>query len=167
MQPEAVVRSLYRKVVVRHPIGIPDDAGMKVFAPYLSKGLLHRIDLALACAADWNRRYPDPNLKPEVAWLEAGLFSGDNEQALPRAFHVERTQPEKDGSFRVYVQLTYGSRQSPWIWRVAPILRRENGHFVIEDVIYLKDENRKFDSRLSEYLTLGCDGGHWVGYSDK
>ena len=167
MQASAVVHSLYREVVVRHPIGIPDAAGMKVFAPYLSKGLLHRIDLALACAADWDRQYPDPNLKPEVAWLEVGLFSGDSEQALPRAFHIEKFQPEKDGSFRVYVRLIYGRPPNQWIWHVAPILLQEDGHFVVDDVIYLKDESRKVDSRLTEYLALGCDGPHWIGYVNK
>ncbi|HUD67682.1 MAG TPA: hypothetical protein VMQ17_24080 [Candidatus Sulfotelmatobacter sp.] len=107
-QPEAVVRCLYSEVVARHPIGIPEGADMKVFAPYLSKALLHRIDIAVACAADYDRQYPDPNLKPPFAWLEAGLFSGDDEQASPQGFDIERTQSEKDGCFRVCVRLTRG-----------------------------------------------------------
>jgi hypothetical protein len=163
-QPEAVVRSLYREVVARHPVGIPEDADMKIFAPHLSKALLHRIDLAVACSADEARQHPDPNLKPEIAWLEAGLFSGDDEQASPRAFHIERTQRKGDGSFRVYVRLTWGSHSKPWIWRVAAIVIRENDHFVVDDVIYLKDENRDVDSQLSEYLSAGCEGGRWVGH---
>src|SRR6267378_46285 len=85
-QPEEMVRGLYREVVARHPLGIPYGANMKVFAPYLSKSLLHRMDLATACGKDWHQQNPDPNLKPEIAWLEIGLFSGGVEQALPRAF---------------------------------------------------------------------------------
>jgi hypothetical protein len=162
-QPDAMVRSLYREVVARHPVGIPGDADMKIFAPYLSKALLHRIDLAIACSADEARQHPDPNLKPEIAWLEAGLFSGDAEQTSPRTSHIEGTQQERDGSFRVYVRLTWGSPSNPWIWRVAVIVVRENGHFVVDDVIYLKDENRDVESRLSEYLSAGCDGPRWVG----
>jgi hypothetical protein len=158
-----MARNLYREVVARHPVGIPGDPDMKIFAPYLSKALLHRIDLAIACSADEARQHPDPHLKPEIAWLEAGLFSGDDEQASPRTFHIERTQSEKNGSFRVYVRLTWGSPASPWIWRVAAIAVLEDGHFVVDDVIYLKDENRDVDSRLSEYLSSGCDGGRWVG----
>jgi len=107
--PDALVRELYREVVARHPVGIPGDADMKIFALYLSKALLHRIDLAIACSADEARQHPDPNLKPEIAWLESGLFSGDDERTSPRAFHIERTQREKNGSFRVYVRLTWGS----------------------------------------------------------
>jgi hypothetical protein len=163
-QPDAMVRSLYREVVARHPVGIPVDGDMKIFAPYLSKALLHRIDLAIACSADEARQHPDPHLKPEIAWLEAGLFSGDDEQASPRTFHIERAQEESDGSFRVYVRLTWGLPSKPWIWRVAAIVIRENDHFVVDDVIYLKDKNRDVDSQLSEYLSAGCDGGRWVGH---
>ena len=167
-QPEALVQSLYTEVVARHPIGIPRDADMKIFAPYLSKALLHRIDVAHACAADYDRQYPDPNLKPPFAWLEAGLFSGDDEQAEPRSFQIERTQSEADGSFRVYVRLTWGTPpEKPLIWRVAAVVVQEDGHFVLDDVVYLKDENRQVDGRLSEYLSAGCDGAHWVGYGDK
>jgi len=167
-QPEATVRSLYREVVARHPVGIPGGADKNVFAPYLSKSLLRRIDLAVACGKDWYRQHPDPNLKPEFAWLEFGLFTGGNEQVAPRAFHVERAQPQKDGSFRVYVRLTWGSPAEPWIWHVAAIAVQENGHFVIDDVIFLKEEKTGEDeSRLSEILTAGCNGPRWIGYRDQ
>src|SRR5271163_418181 len=160
-QPDAMVRNLYREVVARHPVGIPGDADMKIFAPYLSKALLHRIDLALACSADWDRQNPEPHLKPEIAWLESGLFSGDDERTSPRTFHIERTQWEKNGSYRVYVRLTWGSQANPWIWRVAAIVVRENGRFVVDDVIYLKDNDQDDESSLWEYLSSGCDGGRW------
>lgn len=164
IEPEALVRSLYTEVVARQPIGIPQGAHLKIFAPYLSKALLHRIDVAVACAADYDRQYPDPNLKPPFAWLEAGLFSGDDERASPRAFQIENTQSEKDGSFRVYVRLTWGAPpERPETWRVAAIVVRENSHLVLDDVIYLKDEGRPVESRLSQYLSYGCDGSHWVG----
>jgi hypothetical protein len=162
-QPEAMVRNLYREVVARQPVGIPGDSEMKIFAPYLSKALLHRIDLAIACSKDEARQQPDPHLKPAIAWLEAGLFSGDDEQASPRAFRVERTLPQKHGSFRVIVKLTWGTSANPWIWHVAAIVVREDSHFAIDDVIYLRDKDRDKESSLSEYLSTGCDGPRWVG----
>ena len=55
-QAEAPVRSLYTEVVARQPHDIPKGVEMGVFAPYLSKALLHRIDLAKACAEDWDRQ---------------------------------------------------------------------------------------------------------------
>jgi hypothetical protein len=170
-RPEALVQSLYTQVVARHPLGIPEGEDMKIFAPFLSKALLHRIDLANACFEDWNRQYPDPNLKPDFGWFESGLFSGDDEQAEPRTFQIERTESEKDGSFHVYVRLTYGSQpEKPWIWQVAAIVVQENGHFAIDDVIYLKEGpegSRLVDSWLSEYLSAGCDGPRWVGYGNQ
>ncbi len=166
-EPEALVRSLYKEVVARHPIGIPGEANMKIFAPYLSKALLHKIDVAIACAADYDRQYPDPNLKPPFAWLEAGLFSGDDEQAEPRAFQIESTQAEHDGSVRVQVRLFWGeSSDPPETWRVVAIVVRESGNYAVDDVIFLKDGRtgpRRTDSRLSNYLSAGCDGAHWVG----
>jgi hypothetical protein len=47
------------QVVVRHPLGIPYGADMNIFAPYLSKTLLHRFDVSNACFADWRKRIPD------------------------------------------------------------------------------------------------------------
>jgi hypothetical protein len=161
---DALVRSLYTQVVARHPLGVPDDANMKIFAPYLSKALLHRMDTAIACGADWHRQNPEPHLKPALGWLELGPFSGDNERASPQTFLIERTRSENDTSFRVYVRLTRAypeGRPSPW--RVAAIVIRENGHFVVDDVIYLKDEDYD-EGRLSEGLSEGCDGPRWVGY---
>jgi hypothetical protein len=107
-----MVRSLYREVLARHPVGIPGDPDMKIFAPYLSKALLHRIDLAVACEADEARQHSEPHLKPEIAWLEFGLFTGGDEKVSPRAFHVEIMQSEKDGSFRAYLRLTWGRRRT-------------------------------------------------------
>src|SRR5215470_12379111 len=83
-QPKTVIRSLYRAVIARHPIGIPTGSDMKVLAPYLSKELLRKMKVADACSADWSRQNPDPNLKPDIGWLEVGLFSGGVEKASPR-----------------------------------------------------------------------------------
>ena len=167
-QPEALVRGLYEQVMTRQPVGIPEGADMKVFAPYLSKALLHRIHSATACLDDWYRQNPDPHLKPEIGWLELGYFSGANERASPQTFNLERTQSEKDGSFRVYVKLTRSYPDGhPSIWRVAVVVVRENGHFAVNDVIYLKDDVRDAEGRLSEALSSGCDGPRWVGFGDK
>jgi hypothetical protein len=168
-QPVALVRSLYQKVVARPPVGMLSGADWKIFAPYLSKTLMHRIDLNIACEEDWYRQYPDPDLKPPV--LEMGLFSGHYEKTAPRTFYIERTESEKDGSFRIYVRLANGTphTSSWWVWKVAAILVRENGRLVVDDVIFLKDEKDELgvDYRLSESLSDGCDGPRWVGYPEE
>jgi hypothetical protein len=165
IQPEALVRSLYSEVVARHPIGIPGGTEMKIFAPYLSKALLHRIDLFQACYADWLRQNPDPNTKPPFGLFESGLFSGADDRSELQTFQIERTQSQKDGSLRVYLRLMYADSPGHLrTWRVATIVVREDGHFVIDDVIYLKDKDIPVESRLSGGLSYQCEGSHWVGY---
>jgi len=165
----APVVSLYTQVVAVHPIGIPKPPDMRGIAPYLSQGLLHRIDLAKACQADFSRQNPKPDLKPAFGWLELGLFSGDDEQASPTAFQVEHTQLEKGGSVRAYVKLTYNEPPpyGPWIWHVAAVVMQENGRYVVDDVIYLRDERRSTEEQLSERLSAGCEGPRWVGFSNQ
>ena len=170
-QPDALVQSLYTQVVARHPHGIPEGADMMIFGPYLSKALLHRIDLAKACSDDWDRQNPEPHLKAEMA-SAYGLFSGEGVEAEPRAFQIEKTQSEKNGSVRVYVNLTWEKPpERSWNWRVAAVVLRENGLYVIDDVIYVNDgiydkpEDRPADRRLSEYLSAGCNGPRWAAYS--
>jgi hypothetical protein len=168
-QPEAFISRLYNEVVARHPIGIARNEKWRIFAPYLSKVLQHKIEISIACSNDWDRQNPDPNLKPEIGWLELGIFSGGEERALPTAFKIEKTQLEKDGSFHVYVKLTWHKPPAPiWTWPVAVVVVRENGHFVVDDIIYLKDgEYQTAEVRFSEILTFGCNGPRWVGFGDK
>ena len=167
-QPEAMVRRLYREVVAHHPMGIPEGADMKLIKPYLSKPLLKKMDVARACYDDYIRHHPDPNIKAPFGWPEDGLFSGGNERGSPGSFHVESVQPQKDGSFSVHVRLKYSEPYSslPY-WYVDVIVVQEEGHFVVDDVVYLKDENHLEESRLSQGLAAGCDGSRWVGYGEE
>jgi hypothetical protein len=167
-QAETQVREVYQQVVSRPVAGIPNLERMKSFAPYLSKSLLYRIAQARACGDDWYRLNPNGDIKPPFAWLEFGLFSGANDRTGPRTFEIEKTQLVKDVFFRVYVRLTGGiPPEKPWIWRVALIVLQEDGHSVIDDVIYLKDKDVNTEWSLSDVLARGCDGSRWVGYSKQ
>jgi hypothetical protein len=169
-QPEALIQSLYHQVVARHPLGIPTGQDMKAFAPYLSSRLLHRIELAHGCARDWVRQDQKRVLtnnqvqeKAPFGWAESGIFSGADERTEPDAFVIERTELKKNGSIRVDVRLTL-SPPHPERWEVAAVLVRENGHFVVDDVIYLRDKSNAPDVWLSKLLSDGCNGSHWVGF---
>jgi hypothetical protein len=164
--PEALVRSLYREVVARHPMGLPRGANRNIFAPYLSQSLLHRIDSTDACSRDWTRQNQGRIVKAPFAWAESGLFSGPNELTDPLTFLIEKTETEKDGSFRVYVKFSGGPPENPWAWEVATVVVLENRHFVIDDVVYLKGKELEKEYRLSDVLVKGCDGPHWVGFLD-
>lgn len=43
----------------------------------------------------------------------------------------------------------------------------DDGRAVFDDVIYLKDNDRSVEGRLSQALSSECDGPHWVGLSDR
>jgi hypothetical protein len=167
-QAESPVQMLYQQLVSR-PIGaIPKPARMKLFAPYLSNSLLQSVNQARACGEDWFRLHPQGNVKAPLAWMEFGLFSGADDRSGPRAFRIEKMESEKDGSFRAYVRLTGGiSTEKPWTWRVAAVVVPENGNFVINDVIFLRDKDINTETRLSEVLTRGCDGSRWIGYTNR
>ena len=169
-QAAALVQSLYHQVVLRHPSGLPRGADANVFNRYLSKSMLHRIEMARACVSGWARQDQKRMLMkdqiPEKApfgWAESGLFSGSAERTAPDAFLIERSESEKDGSIHVYVRLTLTS-PPPETWKVAVVLVREHGRFVVDDVIYLNDKSESSSMPLSELMSKGCDGSSWVGF---
>jgi hypothetical protein len=163
-QPTAVVQRLYRQLIARHPLGLPSGKNWEVFAPFLSTGLLRKITLARSCQNNWVQQNQGKVVKEPFAWGETGLFSGGEELSEPSSFRIERTESNRDGSFRVYVQLTESvSNEKPWSWNVATQVKLEEKGPVIDDVVYLKGGEVRTEYRLSELLTEGCDGSHWVG----
>jgi hypothetical protein len=182
-QPETVVRKLYRQIVARHPLGIPAGADKKAIWPFLSTRLVQGLDTGQACEDDYvhqhpgNESRPDPSLppvieKPEFGWLERGLFSGIDEEALPADAAVERTEAQKDGSLRVYVRLTYKETfktygrspdpQNKFSWLVAAIVITERGRFVVDDILFFKGNSMEVRSHLLDTFKE-CNGPHWIG----
>jgi hypothetical protein len=162
-ETERPVRRLYQQLVSQPIGGIPKPERMKLLAPNLSDSLLHRIAEARACGDDWFRTHPRAEIKAPFEWLEFGLFSGADDRSAPQTFQIEKTESEADGVTRVYVRLTEGPPKKPWTWEVADNVIRENGRFVVDDVIFLRDRDIDTESRLSEILARGCDGSRYVG----
>jgi len=167
-QAEIPVRRLYQQLVSLPIGGIPTPGRMKQLSLYLSSSLLHRIAQARACGDDWFRQHPQNEVKPPFAWGEFGLFSGADDRSGPQTFQIEKMESENDGTFRAYVSLTESNPPGkPWMWRVAAVVVSENKHFVINDVIFLRDKDINYETHLSEILTSGCDGSRWVGCADR
>src|SRR5207247_2610864 len=114
-----------------------------------------------ACFEDWVRQNPGTTDKPPFGELEYGVYSGSDERSNPQTFHIEKTESGKDGSSRVYVKLTYAEPTFKLLWQVAAVVVREKGQPVVDDVIYLKDNDLPEDGRLSDLLAGGCNGPHW------
>jgi hypothetical protein len=167
-QAQLPVRKLYQQLVSQPIGGIPTVPRMKSLSPYLSEPLLNRITQARACGDDWFRLHPQNDIKAPLAWLEFGLFSGADDRSGPHTFQIEEAKSQDDGSIRVNIRLTEGvPPEKPWTWEVAAIVIREDGRFVINDVVFLKDKDVDTETRLSEILKRGCDGSHWVGYGNE
>jgi hypothetical protein len=170
--PDVVVRQLYAQIVARHPLGIPKGADRTAIWPFLSKHLKQRLEAARACEADYIRQHSVDHGKPAFGWLESGLFSGDNEEALPEKAVIERTEQRNDGSFQVYVRLTYKESSKAhhrppdpagtFSWNVAVNVILEDRRFVIDDVLLFKDDSPNVRSRLSDAF-VGCEGSRWIG----
>ena len=161
-RPETTVKSLYREVLVRAPSGLLRGADIQIFAPYLSKSLRRKIDLAEACERDWAHQKRDQVVKAPFAWSEFGMFSGANERTSPGRFHIESISKAGDGSFQIVVGLTYRPVDGSGAWNVTDHVIYEDGRYVVDDVLFPKDgpeESSTLIGRLSE----GCEGPHWVG----
>jgi len=163
-RPGAVVQKLYHQVIVRHPLGIPSGENWKVFGPFLSKDLIRRITLARSCQNDWARQNQGKMIKEPFAWGETGFFSGTEELSEPSSFQIQKTDPAQDGSYRVNVKLTESPpNDKPWSWNVEVDMKMEKRRFVVDDVVFLKGDDVPAEYRLSEILTEGCNGSHWIG----
>ena len=170
---EAVVTKLYKQVVHRKPIGIPRKVDREAIWPFLSGELIESLDTAQKCEQDYFRQYSDPSLKPSFDWLEMGLFSGGNEEALPSRMAVRRTLKQKDGSYQVEVKLTYketfetyGRPPDPknaFNWDVIAFVIWDMNKFAVNDVLYAKEHSDEAELRLSQLLRHGCKDGKWIG----
>ena len=175
-RPDAVVRQLYRHIIAVRPIGIPAGADKKAIWPLLSRRLIAQLEAGQACEADYRRLHATDDGKPSFGWLESGLFSGENERALPAEATVERTEPIGAGAFRVRVLFTYRetfetygrppNRAVALRWRGAVTVVSEDGRFAIDDVVVFEKGSTKTASRLSEAFAQ-CEGPRWVGQRQR
>jgi len=165
-QAHVLVQNFYRLVVAHETIGIY-GAEWKIFAPYFSVSLSHKIKTAQSCGRDWSRQAKKRPPEKSPFSMEEGVLSGTDDKTGDRpSFSVERTVVGKDGSILVYVSFRqlWPSPAKPVIWEVAPRIVMEGGHLAIDDIIYLQ----RGDSSLSEFLKVpGCEGTRWVGYAKK
>jgi hypothetical protein len=169
-QPADLAQKLYADVMAHPTSDIPSGDDWKLFAPFLGKSLLRDIDIYNACIADEARHYASGPPVKLASLAEFGIFSGSDEEEAPGVAQVESSQPQKDGSVRVTVKL--GLPQDQMEWRVVDVFVKEDGHFVLDDVVFpgeffikgVKDDRPPGpDEYLSHLLTGFCKGGtHWV-----
>ena len=124
-EPASVVRGFYAKYLELAPAGLPSVAQQKALAPYLSKRLLGLMDAARAYQDQEAKAHPDEKPPFVDGCLFASLFEG------PKAFEVGRAVADGPG-FKVPVHFTY---EKDVAWDDAVIVAREDGRYVIDDVV--------------------------------
>lgn len=168
------VQKLYEEIVAHHPIGIPAGAEMTTLGPFLSKRLAEQLQTAQACEEDYLRQHQPIDGAPKPTWMKSGLFSGDGERAWPISEAVERKEPQKDGSYLVYVFLVhkYTGRGIAYFhfnghraqgWHVVATVVSENGRFVVDDVRLIDSDSTEGPSHPLSDVFVGCEGPHWIG----
>jgi hypothetical protein len=168
------VERLYEEIVAHHPIGIPAGAEMARLRPFLSQRLTEHLQAAQACEEDYFRQHQAINGAPKPRWVKSGLFTGNGQRVSPIQAVPNRKEPQKDGSFLVYVDLVheYTGHGSHYFhfnghkaqgWEVVATVVSENGRFVVDDVrTFNSDDTNGPSHRLSDGF-VGCEGPHWTG----
>jgi hypothetical protein len=175
VSPRDVVQRFYELVVKSHPLGIPKGLDKQTLWPLMSERLRRHLDLVQACEDDYFRRYravlDAGNSKPSIGWLERGLFSGENEMALPAEAVITRVEPKGQAAFRVRLDFTYretsatnlrpADAANTFHWPGIALVVSEGGRYVVDDVL-LFDDSGKPGPALSRDFPW-CNGGRWVG----
>ena len=170
-----VVNEFYALIVKHHPLGIPTGEVKRAIWPLLSSRLAASLEALQACEDDYFRRYEKvlkaEQLKPSIGWLEHGLFSGGNEEALPAEVRVTRVEPRPDERMQMDLEFTYRDTfetygrppddSNTFRWRGTLLVVREGGRYLIDDYVPI-DEKGKAHTPLSRNFSE-CQRGRWVG----
>jgi hypothetical protein len=161
------VNDLYQAIVARHPRGIPRGTDKAVIWPLLSRRLKQQLKTAQACQDDYRRQHPKTDNDAKPAWRHTGLFTGDSKRAVPLYAGVTKKEPGKDGSFDVYVNLTYvkvpGLVPDHTWWEIIVTVVPEDNRFVVDDLRLFDGLDTDGPSHLLSETFAGCDGPEWTG----
>jgi hypothetical protein len=173
--PTSVAQDFYAQIVKHHPTDIPTGYVKRAIWPLLSSRLASGLEALQACEDDYFRRYGTilkaEQLKPTIGWLEYGLFSGGNEEALPAEVKVARVEPRSEGAMQVDLEFTYRDTfetygrppddSNTFRWKGRLLVAREGGRYVIDDYVPI-DEKGEPQTPLSRQFPE-CKRGRWVG----
>jgi hypothetical protein len=170
--PSDVVRKLYEQVIAHKPLGVPEGQAKAAIWPLLTPRLVKQLETVAACEADYFRQHPPGDEKPEFFWLESGLFSGDNEMALPAAIEILSTEAAGTDRHRITVRFTYqesfetrGRAPDPaasFQWRSAVVVDCSKERCLVDDFIPFDIDTAKPLTPLSQSFA-SCKDGKWIG----
>jgi hypothetical protein len=176
--PTGVVEALYKEVIQRHPLGLWVGEDKAAIWPLLSTRLTRVLNDLEACETDYyegNRKIFTPEeadqLKPTIGWLEYGLFSGGDEQAMPAEIEITKVV-QGGGAFQVHVLFTYRDTfetygrppddRNTFHWRGIVSVVHEAGRYAVDDFRLMDSDSGKLLPGLPRFFH-GCKGRHWAG----
>ncbi len=154
------VREFYDIITKYQQLGLPDDPEKQALQPLLSRRLRYLLDDLEGCEADYDRRFGERDraetLKPEIPWLEEGLFTGSDEAATTTIYQLGTSR--LIGKDRVDAEVLFTIPQencrdeSPCDlhYRGVVTLIRENSHWVVDDYIAMDGDLRRLSSGYPE-----------------
>lgn len=162
--PQDVV-ARFSEVYVRQeePVGLLDGSAARELEPFLSKRLLRTIAELRACQADWNRQ----QIKGEInkpPYVDCCLFSGVPD-GPPNKFVIGSSEKLADGRMKVVVEFSLETPTENIKWQDAYLLVKEEGRWLIDDLIAHVDDPRSDRVPLTGSYT-SCRQGKWVGARD-
>jgi hypothetical protein len=155
----AVANSFCRVYLSEPGYALLEGKNRRQLSPYLSRTFLSNLDKASACERDWIRQQPKGSTdKPP--FVDCCLFSSSNDW-FPNVYTIEPARPLEDGRYEVPIEYRYRTSTEDHRWRVAVIVKREDGRYVVDDFV------GDFDAPPRKPWTLskdweGCRDGKWV-----
>ncbi len=151
--PRLVVAKFFSVYIKQDAYGLLEGKNREQLKPFLSKRLLQQLDEVVACEKDWVRQQPkDSTDKPP--YIDCCLFSVPD--GMPTSYHVASVEMQKDGRYKVIVNLKMVEGREHIEWREALIVVRESDHYAIDDA-YDPDRDT---TPLSQGFTE-CKDGKW------
>ena len=136
--PSAVVEDFYTAYIANRPAGLPEGAALDHLRPFLSARLETLIDDALAFQKEFIRTHPADEKPPFVDGDHfTSLFEG------PASFKVL-------GAERTNVRVRFRLENTEW--EDVVVVTRENGRYVIDDIVFGGAGEFNPGGRLSETL---------------
>jgi hypothetical protein len=154
--PGATVERFYASYIANRQGGLPEGKELKRLAPFLSQRLHGLIVDALAYREAWTKRHPpEPSPDGGAPVVDKPPFvDGDYFTSLfegPKRFKVGSAEGDDVGGWKVRVHFWYEAGSEGW--EDVVLVRKENGRYVIDDVLLSGAGPFNPPGRLSDALT--------------
>ncbi len=131
--PEGTARAFYTLDLKLKLSGLPDGRKYKQITPYLSSGLQALIVKAQAQQNRCIKAHPDE----KGPWIEGDMFTSNFEGYTKFSVNAPANAASPG---KLAVDFEYSDKTDGFKWQDQVVLIQENGHWVIDDILYRQSE---------------------------